>query len=620
MSHLSNQKDPLARLDRSLNELDQLARKESSPTRFYGELLRQVKLLLCVSDCCIVTRIEPERLIAIAATNPTFAGQAEKYLSQSASQNTAGLPRQWTEQTEFAQWFGCSLRGPTWSNGGIVAMLPLASQTRGEDSDFPLSLSHSIISEMLSAYAEIVCSFQSQQSLFQSRSQSIEMRSIVRSILACNSANEADQVLVDGARCLLDADRVSLLQSVNKTNSQTIAISGLSRVDAKSDVVIALNRLSLSSDFNTPPNQQLTDLANETGSAMAIAIPVPENESSLNFVVLEWVEMDRYLANAARIEPILPWLTDAWQGRSGPVNRGVLRTKVLKWTSVLVCLVGGIIYFMSPTELTILSQGTLQPSVQRFVFSPAEGYVDRIYVADGQSVHSGEVMATIGSPQLQLQVNQIAAEIGLADQKRAGLNISLNQLKPADDPTNLTGSRLAGEVQELEARRANLVEQKQLLDREQERLQLRSPIDGTVIAWEVEKYLENRPVRRGDTLLRIAALDHQWRLESAVADWESGYVVDAYRATQVENKSLAVEFVLASSPGVRRSGKVLSISSTMLEVDGGQHLEVMVEPEAILESRRLGTSVTVSIPCGKFPRWLVWTRSILDAVHRRFWF
>ena len=217
-------------------------------------------------------------------------------------------------------------------------------------------------------------------------------------------------------------------------------------------------------------------------------------------------------------------------------------------------------------------------------------------------------------------VNQIAAEIGLVDQKRAGLNITLNQLKPADDPTNLTGSRLAGEVQELEARRANLVEQKQLLDREQERLQLRSPIDGTVIAWEVEKYLENRPVRRGDTLLRVAALDHRWRLESAVADWESGYVVEAYRALQAENKPLSVEYVLASSPGVRRSGKVLNISSTMLEVDGGQHLEVLVEPDALLESRRLGTSVTVSIPCGQFPRWFVWTRSILDAVHRRFWF
>ena len=330
--------------------------------------------------------------------------------------------------------------------------------------------------------------------------------------------------------------------------------------------------------------------------------------------------MDRYLANAAKIEPMLPWLTDAWQGRSRPVNRSVLRSKLLKWISVAVCLGGGIIYFMSPTELVILAQGTLQASEQRFVFAPAEGYVDKIYVADGQIVQSGEVVATISSPPLQLQVNQIAAEIGLTDQKRAGLNITLNQLKPADDPTNLTDSRLAGEVQELEARRANLVEQKQLLDREQERLQLRSPIDGTVIAWEVEKYLENRPVRRGDTLLRIAALDQQWRLESTVADWESGYVVEAYGAMQAEHKSLAVEYVLASSPGVKRTGNVLSISSTMLDVDGGQHLEVMVEPDEMQESRRLGTSVTVSIPCGRFPRWFVWTRSILDAVHRRFWF
>ncbi len=608
----------MARVDRSLNELDQLARKESSPSRFYGELLRQLKLLLPASDCCIVTRIQPERLVAIAATTPTFGGQAEQFLSKSASQNPDGLPRQWVEQTQSVEWFSCCLRGPTWSEGGIVAMLPLATQMRSEKGDVPVS--HSTISEMLSAFAEVVCSFQSQHSLLPSNSRSTEMRSIVRSILACNTAREADQVLVDGARCLLDADRVSLLRSLHTSNSQTIAISDVSSVDAKSDVVLALNRLNLTANVSTHQNQQLTNLASETGSAMALAIPIHDNESSRSFLVLEWAAMDRYLVNATKIEPILPWLTDAWQVRSRPVNRRVLRTRLSKWATVSVCLGGVMIYFMSPTELTILAQGTLQSSEQRFVFSPAEGYVDKIYVADGQSVPSGEVLATISSPQLQLQVNQIAAEIGLVDQKRAGLNITLNQLKPADDPTNLTGSRLAGEVQELEARRANLVEQKQLLDREQERLQLRSPIDGTVIAWEVEKYLENRPVRRGDTLLRVAALDHRWRLESTVADWESGYVVEAYRAMQAENKPLSVEYVLASSPGVRRSGKVLSISSTMLEVDGGQHLEVLVEPDALLESRRLGTSVTVSIPCGQFPRWFVWTRSILDAVHRRFWF
>ncbi len=627
MASLSNHEDPIVRFDRSLNELDQLARKERSPARFYGELLRQMKLLLPASDCCIVRRLEPEILVTVAATTPSFGGQAEQYLSKSVSQNPAGLPKQWVEQTESAQWFGCSLRGLTWSDGGMVVMFPLATQTRSEKGDVPAS--HSTISEILSALAEIVCSFQSEQCLFQSNSQSTEMRSIVRSILACNTACEADQVLVEGARCLLDSDRVCLLQSLDKTNSQTMAISGISLVDAKSDVVLALNRLSLTSDINTPRNRQLTDLASETGSAMTIAIPIQkandlprsaENESSRNFLVVEWTEMDRYQANAAKIERLLPWLTDAWQGRSRPGSRSVFRTKLLKWTTVLVCLGGGIIYFMSPTELTILSRGTLQPSEQRFVFSPAEGYVDKIYVADGQSVHSGEVVVIVSSPQVQLQVNQITAEIGLVDQKRAGLNITLNQLKPADDPANLTGSRLAGEVQELEARRANLIEQKQLLDREQQRLQLRSPIDGTVIAWEVEKYLENRPVRRGDTLLRIAALDRPWRLESAVADWESGYVIEAFHAMEAENKPLAVEFVLASSPRVPRSGKVLSISNTMLDIGGSQHLEVIVEPDAMLESRRLGTSITVSIPCGQFPRWFVWTRSILDAVHRRFWF
>lgn len=297
-----------------------------------------------------------------------------------------------------------------------------------------------------------------------------------------------------------------------------------------------------------------------------------------------------------------------------------MNSQLLRWgiaAGVLACFA---LIFASPTELTILAQGTLQPSEQRFVFASAEGYIDKIHVADGQLVHSGEVIATMESPQLQLQLDQVSAEIGIVGQKRDGINITLNQLRPAEDQSNVTGSRLAGEVQELEARRQNLLEQKKLLEREQERLQLRSPINGTLIAWEVERHLQNRPVRRGDLLFRIASLEEQWRIESTVADWESGYVVEAQRAKLEASKPLVVEFVFASASKERGTGTVGQLSNTMRDVNGSQQLDVVVAPDFRIENPRLGTSATVSIPCGQFPRWFVWTRSILDALRRRFWF
>ncbi len=437
---------------------------------------------------------------------------------------------------------------------------------------------------------------------------------------SAKTRREADQSLVDGARCLIDADRVSLLHQDKKArNGGVLAISGNPSFDARSDIVIALNQLTLSCDLGSVSKEQLARLASQTGSTIAVAVAIAKTAESNHYLVLEWADTERHIATSERMRWILPWLIDAWQLSSPPVGKQLWRSRVLRWAIASLCLIGLVVYFAIPTELTILSQGTLQPSEQRFVFSPAEGFVDKIHVSDGQRVQAGEVVAILSSPSLQMQFTQVASEIELVEQKRDGLNITLNQLKPAEDQGNLLGSRLAGEVQELEAKRANLIEQKALLEREQERLQLRSPIQGTVIAWEVEKYLENRPVRRGDTLLRIAALENQWQLESTVVDWESGYVMGAYQTRIAKKKPLNVEFVVASSPQERRTGRIVNIGNSMLDVDGSQQMEMTIVPDSSISSPRLGTSVTVSIPCGQFPRWFVWTRGILDAVRRRFW-
>lgn len=419
---------------------------------------------------------------------------------------------------------------------------------------------------------------------------------------------------------MIDADRVSLLhQDKKEKNGGVLAISGNPNFDARSDIVIALNQLTLSCDLGTVSKEQLARLASQTGSTSAVAVSIAKTAESSHYLVLEWAEMDRYVATSESMPWILPWLIDSWQLRSPPVGRRLWHSRLLRWAIASICLLGCIVYLAIPTELTIHSQGTLQPSEQRFVFSPAEGFVDKIQVSDGQRVQAGDVVAILSSPSLQMQFTQVVSEIGLVEQKRDGLNITLNQLKSADDQSNLLGSRLAGEVQELEAKRANLIDQKALLEREQERLQLRSPIQGTVIAWEVEKYLENRPVRRGDTLFRIAALENQWQLESTVVDWESGYVIEAYQTMLANNKPFIVEFVVASSPQEGRKGRIAKFGNSMLDVDGSQQLEMTIVPDSRVASPRLGTSVTVSIPCGQFPRWFVWTRSILDAVRRRFW-
>lgn len=617
MEQETNEENAVGRVDHLLNELERLAHSDVSPICFYREILARLKIVLNAIDCCVVARISPNLWCSVATTNPLFSSEATTRLTQFTLEKPDKLPRQWLESKEDGKLVGCSVRDDNWSIGGLVAILPLP-------------LVAPFHAELLSAISEIVDTYQSKHGFTPSIRSRTEMRSVVRSILSSDNARDATQTLVNGARCLIDADRVSLVKAKkieSETKTETVAISGLANIDPHSEIVQAMNRIVLDAGPVPVSDVQLTQLAKSTATLVALALPVvstsdPSQATVLadenHVLVIEWADMDRYASNVGKVEASLPWLTDAWRYHCQPTSQRAQSSRTARWWIGAACLLVLGVYFFLPTELMILSEGTLQPSVQRFVFSPAEGYVDKIYVGDGQQVEPGELVVTLSSPTLQMQINQMEAEIGLVEQKRVGINLTINQLRPTDEQSSLAVSRLAGEVQELEAKLASLIAQKRILDREQDCMLLRSPIHGTVLAWEIENYLENRPVRRGDPLLRIAALEERWRVDAAIVDWESGYVVEANRVRREADEPFAVEFVLASTTNQRLRGKIASIRNSMSEIDGYQRLEVTIEPDLPMDSPRLGTTVSVSIPCGQFPRWFVWTRSVLDAARRRF--
>jgi len=453
------------------------------------------------------------------------------------------------------------------------------------------------------------------------------MRSALREILVCQNGSSVHQVMVNSVRSVVDADRVSMIKGSDPSPGQILAINNNDRIDPKSEIVIALGQLGRDLGDTPPSEEALRKLTHVSGSAVALVVPLNGSQYDWNAktgyntsLVLEWFTSERYLKSSPGLPRVIPILVDAWQFRTIQTSPSLNYASGVKWLSAIAAVLCVIFYFVSITELTILTQGTLQPLEQRFVFVPADGFVDTLHVADGQYVKKNDLLVKLNSPQLQLQLNQIAAEIGLTDQKRDGMNITINQINPADSQATLAGSRLAGELQELDTKRQNLVDQRRWMERELERLSLRSPIDGTVIASEIDKYLENRPVRRGETLFRIVSTDHQWQIESSVVDWESGYVSSAFDRSVEMGQPLEVKYALVSAPHERKTGWIESVGVAMFEFQGQQQLDVKIGLNASTPNLRLGSSVSISIPCGRYPRWFVWSRSILDAIHRRFWF
>lgn len=617
----------LTHADRVLEELEQISRSERSPSRFYAQLFQGLSVLFGAKQACVVAAIDVNRWQTIASTQDSHAAIAEERLQQMTSTHaTLPLPR-WCEWKEDSVLMGSSLLPTDWSLGGLVIELPKTSLRHDPSSSAAVAAITEKL-ELLEAFAELAHAYQSQHRFTRDEQQILQTRLITKSLWESKSSVDSNRVLVDGVRCLLDADRVCMLQGLDERQpSSLIAVSDNHEPQTDVRLSLALKRLDEIPFTRIPSRQQLKNFAESNGTTHAIALPIepvsnPEMKIASNianhFLLIEWTDLDRSCSSIPHIAEMVPWLFDAWRSKKSvrPSNR---TRNLVRLFIASCCIVGGVLFFLNPTELTIHAQGILQPGEQTLVFAPTDGFVDSIPVSDGQNVLENDVVAVLSSPSLQLQLNQIDSEIALTNQRSEGLNISLNQIRPNQEQAETLASRLAGEIAELETKRANLDEQRSLIKREIDRLELRSPMEGTIIGWQMETVLENRPVKRGDMLMRIAKLDHEWQIETRVADWELGYVLDAISSSMSSNEKLFIEYTLASDAGNRGKGHFVHSSNSLFTQPDGQFLSVLIAPDSPIENPRMGASVTVSIPCGRHPRWFVWSRSIIDAAYRRFW-
>jgi pyruvate/2-oxoglutarate dehydrogenase complex dihydrolipoamide acyltransferase (E2) component len=333
-----------------------------------------------------------------------------------------------------------------------------------------------------------------------------------------------------------------------------------------------------------------------------------------------------------------------------------MRTAVLAAT-----IVTGVWLLSLPTELRIEATGTLQPVEQRIVFAPLDGVISRIAVADGQAVEQGAVLAELSSPMLDIELEEVAGELRANAEKLSGLKVAINQLSPEDPSAIAMQNRFSSEIREIETRLLALDEKQIALRGEKEKLTVLAPISGTVIARQVERYLDRRPVRRGDPLLRVVRLDGPWRLELEVADRDAGRVKrvlfppqdspqqtpepeqpkpeqpkpeksrEPDRSSQpalaasgevTDTSTDVLDFVYAATPEQRWQAEVTWISESARNPRGDMaivdvHARVDAETAA---AGHMGATVQAYFSCGKQPIWFVWSRPLIEAIQRKLWF
>lgn len=271
-----------------------------------------------------------------------------------------------------------------------------------------------------------------------------------------------------------------------------------------------------------------------------------------------------------------------------------------------------------PADFRITARGELQPQRRFHVFATGEGIITSLPKGQGDAVRRGETLAVLHSPKLELDFTEVVGRRRTTEEQLAVVRTARMRNDPA-----LANVRdryeLTAQEEQLKERLAGLQKQFDILDRQRRQLEVRSPTDGQVLTWDIERLLTARPVQRGEKLLTVADLQGPWELALKIEDEQAGHVLAAQQTLGAE---LPVTFILATNPGVTYEGRLRVIASATEVQDDGRPLvsatvSITGQPPADL---RPGATVIAKLSCGRRAVGYVWFHQLWEAIQSRLLF
>ncbi len=500
-----------------------------------------------------------------------------------------------------------------------------------------------------------------------------QLESFTRAAHSSLEPTETAFMIVNEARRLIGCDRVSI--AIRKGKKCYIeAVSGQDILDKRSNTVTLLGQLATavvaagepvwySGDTSNmaPQVEQAFEEYVDDSHAKSVAVlplmrprPALEAESedappaaeALGALIVEQIEDSRTpdgmmqrvnvvcdhtstaLGNALEHNGL--FLLPLW--RTLGKARWVLAARTLpKTIAVAVASVAAIAALvLVPADFRLEGRGTLQPVSRGNVYAQIEGTVTRVRVKHGSKVAKGDVLAELHSTELlvklaEVQGAELEAREQLASLGRRSLEMTnAKRSDPQKQGNSDDETRLKSEERQLERKIESLETQMALLKGKKEYLTVRSPIDGVVTTFDVEKLLETRTVQPGQELMQIANPDLDWELEVLMPEDQMGYVA---RAQKLQNKEeLNVKYILGSKPGDRHDGHIQTDGVHLVaEVRGEEGNTVMIhvaidKNDLGAEELKQGAGVVARVDCGRRALGFVWFHDLIEFVQSRILF
>ena len=494
---------------------------------------------------------------------------------------------------------------------------------------------------------------------------------------------ETAYTIANEGRRLIECDRVSIaLRRGNKCRIE--AVSGQDIVDKRSSTVKLLGRLATAvvrcnepvwytgDASNLAPQVERTveEYVDESHTKMVAVFPLTRQklsdadqeyedpdkrdkaEQPFGALIVEQIEDSRIPERTRkRIEIVADHACSAMGNAIDynsiflmPLWRLIGKSKVLltarmlpKTIAVSVLVIAVIVFLcVFPWAFNMQTPGKLEPSVKASVYAMVDGDVIYLPVTHGTEVEgpirdetTGQMtprtlLARLKSTDLDMKYNNLVGERDKVEKEMWAMldQTTKGGISPQDQ------SRYTGQIAICKDQLKYFDDQLAYVELQRQDLNVYAPISGEVMDWNLETKLTGRPVRRGELLMEIADLSQPWELELLMPEKRIGHVLEYQKKLEANNEGpLQVEFVLATTPGKRYKGEVISIHKRA-EVRGEDGNTAMIkvrltDPEKLdMDELRPGISVTAKIHCGKKPTGYVMFYQAIEYLQKTvlFWF
>jgi multidrug efflux pump subunit AcrA (membrane-fusion protein) len=282
--------------------------------------------------------------------------------------------------------------------------------------------------------------------------------------------------------------------------------------------------------------------------------------------------------------------------------------------SLFVCITIAAVLTCVPADFYVEVPGELQPQVRREVFAPYDGVVQQVNVDQGSRVKAGQLLVQMRQSQIELDFTRVLGEMQTAKKQLDSIQATRLQRDRSNSDTRSSEEQLTSEEEELKKLVDGLEQQRAVLSAQKAELEVRSPIDGRVLTWEVRKSLEARPVQRGQILMTVADPSGPWILELRVPDEDVGYLL---KARGPDGTKLPVQFLLATDPGTQYHGDATRMAmAPRIDEDRRARVSVTASIRETLAQPRAGATVVAKVYCGKRALGFVWFHDVIEAIQK----